>query len=452
MQLGTSVSPAADSCLVYNYYVGVSNPTSCAIPSQAASGDNRNEVGNFFQDTTNPSLGHTASYDYDTLNRLTNSVATGSATHNLTFSYDRYGNMTCQTNGQTNGPCPSYSFSSSTNRITNSSFTYDAAGNLTQNGTGTGTHTFQWDAEGRMSSVDNGTTASYTYNALGHRVEKNASGTYTEYAFDTSGEPIGENNRTSWTGEFFDFQGRHLVHYQNNAAYFVHANTVGSTGQVTDYTGSLAQDQLHYPWGQDWAMVGSMQEERFARLRHRDTEANLDPTQFRMFSSDQGRWLSPDRVQGRPCTPQSLDRYAYVENSPTNHTDRLGDQYSCDPEQNPCCDQYFRESNAECGLPYPSPPIIVIVAAPPPPPPPPPPAPASSVSPCTCSSPFPGVWRWTGCTYSCQCSNYATGNVTFSCNVWDKYAWSSCPGELTGCHTPGPSGVPNSIWCPDFCN
>ncbi len=47
----------------------------------------------------------------------------------------RYGNMTCQTNGQTQGPCPNYSFSASTNRITTSGFTYDAAGDLTNDGT-----------------------------------------------------------------------------------------------------------------------------------------------------------------------------------------------------------------------------------------------------------------------------------------------------------------------------
>ncbi len=178
-------------------------------------------------------------------------------------------------------------------------------------------------------------------------VEKNVGGAYTEYAFDASGEPIGENNRTSWTAEFFDFQGRHLVHYQNNAAYFIHPTALGSTSQVTDYSGAMAQDELHYPWGQEWAMVGTLQEERFARLRHRDSEANLDPTQFRMFSSDQGRWLSPDPVGcrdgsgpseggavalGLPAharcgcryNPQGLNRYAYVRNSPTNLMDPLG--------------------------------------------------------------------------------------------------------------------------------
>ncbi|HLI35550.1 MAG TPA: hypothetical protein VKW70_10925, partial [Terriglobia bacterium] len=41
-----------------------------------------------------------------------------------------YGNMTCPTNGQTQGPCPNYAFSASTNRITTSGFTYDAGGGV----------------------------------------------------------------------------------------------------------------------------------------------------------------------------------------------------------------------------------------------------------------------------------------------------------------------------------
>ncbi len=124
--------------LVYNYYTVAANPTTCAVPAAPPAGtqNNGNVVGYFYQDTTNPSLGHTASYTYDYLNRLTSSVATpsqsGGAAHNLTFSEDRYGNMSCVTNASTTGPCPNWSFNTATNQITTSRFTYDLAGNLTQ--------------------------------------------------------------------------------------------------------------------------------------------------------------------------------------------------------------------------------------------------------------------------------------------------------------------------------
>jgi len=328
IQLGTSGSSNANSCLVYNYYSGVGNPSTCTVPTQASSGNDGAAMGHYFQDTTNPSLGHTATYAYDTVNRLASSVATGSSTHNLTFSYDRYGNMTCVTNQQTNGPCPNYTFSSSNNQITNAGYSYDAAGNLTADGSGTGSHTYQWDAENRLKSIDNSSTATYIYNALGQRVEKIAGGAYTEYTYHASGEELAENDRSSWAVRVIPFAGRHLAHYQGstNAAYFMHINSLGSTSQATDYRGATAQDQLYYPWGQEWNMVGNAQEKRFARLAHRDTtETGLDPTHFRMLSSTQGRWLSRDPRLGCIQHPQSLNLYSYVHNSPTNKVDPRGD-------------------------------------------------------------------------------------------------------------------------------
>ena len=79
----------------------------------------------------------------------------------------------------------------------------------------------------------------------------------------------------------------------------------------------MTQDEIAYPWGQDWSLVGTSEEERFARLQHRGTETGFDPTLYRMYSSAQGRWLSPDPVQGCVMNPQGLDLYAY---SPTRRS------------------------------------------------------------------------------------------------------------------------------------
>jgi RHS repeat-associated protein len=327
IQVGSSSTPAADSCTVHNYYQGAANPASCAIPSPSGSGNNGNLAGHYYQDGVNASFGHTAAFTYDHLNRLTASVATplqqGGSAHNLAFSYDRYGNMTCVLNGQTNGPCPQWGYSASSNRLTNSGFTYDTSGDLTADGS----HTYQWDAEGRLRSVDSGSTATYTYNALGQRVEKKVGSTYTELAYDASGEPVGENNRSVWPATYISFNGRHLANYQNSATYFSHGGSLGTTGMVTDYAGNVAQDELHYPWGQQWSMSGTQQEERFARFRRRDAETNFDPTHFRMYTANQGRWLIPDpgsKGSAGLVSPQSFNRYAYVGNNPIVLTDPVG--------------------------------------------------------------------------------------------------------------------------------
>ena len=175
----------------------------------------------------------------------------------------------------------------------------------------------------RLKSLDNYTKV-YTYNAPGWRVEKQVGTAYTEILYDASGEPLGENNRTTWSQSYVNFMGRHIAIYQNNATYFPHVNSLGSTTAVTDYTGAVVEDKLFYPWGQDWAMVGTLYEQRFAKLQHRDSETSLDPTPNRMFSSTQGRWLSPDPLFGSVANPQSLNRYAYVLNNACSATDASG--------------------------------------------------------------------------------------------------------------------------------
>ncbi|MGH8280302.1 MAG: RHS repeat domain-containing protein [Gammaproteobacteria bacterium] len=110
----------------------------------------------------------------------------------------------------------------------------------------------------------------------------------------------------------------------SGSTYFVHADRVGTTFMVTDSSGNVVQDELHYPWGQEWTMVGTLDEERFARLEHRDAETELDPTHFRMFSSGIGRWQSPDPMPGDVFNPQSFNRYAYALNNPTGLIDPTG--------------------------------------------------------------------------------------------------------------------------------
>jgi hypothetical protein len=53
----------------------------------------------------------------------------------------------------------------------------------------------------------------------------------------------------------------------------MHTNHMGSTSQVTDDSGAMAQDQLYYAWGQNWSMVATSEEKRFPSLGPRDSTA-----------------------------------------------------------------------------------------------------------------------------------------------------------------------------------
>ena len=316
IELGTSSSPTANYCLVYNYYA--SSPTSCALPS-AGTNDNGNVMGYWYQDSVNSSFSHTATYTYDGVNRLATAAATGNATYNLTFSYDAYGNMTCTTNGQTNGPCPNWAFSSSTNQLTTSGFTYDAAGDLTKDSSNLTAHTYQWDAEARVSSVDSGSTWGFTYDAVGDRAQWAYTGGASEHMFDPAGKWLGSYGSL----DIVRLGGRLLVVQTGSETYFNHINNLGSTTSYTSHSGAAAEDMAFYPWGDVWLSWGSGGY-NFASLPYRDPTTTTDLTTFRVASPNLGRWHSPDPLGGHVTNPQTWNRYAYVRNNPVSFRDPLG--------------------------------------------------------------------------------------------------------------------------------
>jgi RHS repeat-associated protein len=329
-QLGTAGTPSANLCWVYNYYSSVSNPTSCTLPTQGT-GDNGNIMGYFLQDNTaspTPNVGHTATFTYDAVNRLTGSVATGSQTHHLDYTYDPWGNGHCVTGGQTQGPCSNWTFDTSKNRINTSGITYDAAGHMTSDGH----HTYQWDGDGRLVSVDGvagqacqtSWTACYSYNALGQFVGKQVGSSYFEIAYDAFGNPIGLHISSGWSTSFVPHAGHPFVRYVNNTTYFLHVNHLSTTTFATDPSGATAQKSIYYPWGEMWAHATSGVYYNFAGMFGTDGETGNAPATYRRYQPRLYHWLSPDPLGGDITNPQSLNRYAYAMNNPTTLTDPLG--------------------------------------------------------------------------------------------------------------------------------
>ena len=324
--LGTSSNPFADYCLVYNWYANSYSPNSCTPTPQGFGGDNDMLYNSYYGDNVNPSLSHTELFSYDGDLRLITAQATGNSTYNLTFSYDRYGNMTCTINGNTNGPCPLYSFNQSTNRINTSGFTYDAAGNLTADGT----YGYQYDAEERLSSVSQGNV--YTYNALGLRAVWGV----VQYLYDPQGALAGTYiSATNGWQQTFPVAGRRVAWYYQGSTYFYHLDHLGSVNGITASDGSLAGDALYYPWGQSWSLVGAGMTSSgpmFGSFTAWDGNvgSGIYPGQFRVYPVNLGRWFTPDPLGGDIMNPQSFNRYAYALNNPTTNVDPLGLD-SCSP-------------------------------------------------------------------------------------------------------------------------
>ncbi len=316
---------------MYNYYAGAQNVSPCSSsaaesPSNWPTGanNNGNVAGYYYVDPMNGSaLYHTASYTYDGVNRLWTATAktlAGSTIWSQTYSYDQWGNGSCSGTGL----CASVTYNNHNNNqlatIGNYSFQYDAAGNLTQDPSNyplQPVHYYQWDAEGRVASVDGGSTWSFTYNALGDRVQWAYTGGADQHLFDPAGNWLGVAGSYS----LVRFGSHHMLAYLSTDTVFNHVNQLDATTMGTNHSGTTVEDVLFYPWGDQWQSSASGYS---WAMPYRDLKTTTDITTARFSSPNFGRWLSPDPLGGHLEDPQTLNKYAYVRNNPTSLTDPTG--------------------------------------------------------------------------------------------------------------------------------
>jgi RHS repeat-associated protein len=261
-------------------------------------------------------------YTYDDLNRLSTGVANNG--EGCSWDYDRYGNRLHQ-NAQS-GSCTTsqYSFSGNNNRIDGDG--YDAAGNLLNDGF----HTYKYDAENRIVSVDGGATT-YIYDAEGRRYSKTTGGVPEETIYDRMGNPRIRGNFAP--GEIF-VAGMHLGTYIINSGhtdsifYYDHSDWLGTERARTDLSGTACEKITSLPFGDNQTITstcGDISPMHFTG-KERDTESGLDNFGARYYGSRLGRFMRPDDPFADQDTgdPQSWNLYSYVRNNPLSNTDPSG--------------------------------------------------------------------------------------------------------------------------------
>ncbi|MGH9890867.1 MAG: RHS repeat-associated core domain-containing protein [bacterium] len=266
------------------------------------------------------------SFTYDQLNRIQSLAGTGGSCTGLSWSYDIWGNRTAQT--VTSGTCTMSSLSfNGNNRITNTGFVYDAAGNLT-NEPG---KTYQYDAENRMTSVGGGSTATYVYNAEGQRVRKTAGGVTTDYIRDLGGQVVAERVGSTWTIGYVYMNGQLVAQYSNGTTYFAHKDHLGSTRLLTKVDQSIQECTDYLPFGEqrtDTCLTpGAATTSHKFTGHERDAESGLDYMGARYYAGPYGRFVQVDPKlmdQRRLRDPQLINMYAYSRNNPLRYIDPDG--------------------------------------------------------------------------------------------------------------------------------
>ncbi len=266
-------------------------------------------------------------FTYDNLNRLStmsDSVSTQPC-RGITWTYDPWGNRTDQT--VTVGSCFTFHQSMDVqNRLIG--FSYDAAGNLLNDGT----HSYSYDAENRMLSVDGGGTATFVNDAEGRRVQKTSGGQSRDYIFDVGGNVVAETVGGLWRTGYVYLGGSLLAQYRNGTTYFAHTDHLGSIRMLTDPTKANFDSVDFMPFGEQ--LAGDSGSSHKFTGKERDSESNLDFFGARYYGSSMGRFMTPDwagKATAIPYAdfvdPQTLNLYGYVRNNPLSKADADGHCY-----------------------------------------------------------------------------------------------------------------------------
>jgi RHS repeat-associated protein len=294
--------------------------------SYGAPGSNDGQIAGI---TDNVDGGRSVAYSYDALYRLANATTTGSASYpkwGLSMTYDRYGNryqqnissgcvapMTCPTSSVTVNPA--------NNRISGSPYAYDANGNMTNDAL----NTLAYDAESHAVSATNGSTSgTYTYDGKGLRIKKVSGGITTVYVFSGSkviAEYVNGAAPASPTREYI-YSGAALLAKIDSSGTKYYQQDHLSNRLVTDSSGNKVAELGHFAWGESW--YNSTNDKLLFTTYERDSESGNDYAMARYHISRLGRFSSPDPISDSTSDPQSLNRYAYVRNGPTNSADPLG--------------------------------------------------------------------------------------------------------------------------------
>ena len=263
--------------------------------------------------------GVTTNYGYDAIYELLNATQAGATTES--YTYDPVGNRLSNLTGSG----WNYNTSNELNSRPAVSSTYDANGNTTSKTDSTGTTTYAWDYENRLSSVTlsaSGGTVQFKYDPFRRRIEKISPTTTSIFAYDGGNLVETVNAGGGLVARYAqDLEvDAPLAMLRSTTTDYYEADGLNSITSLTDSTGALAQTYTYDSFGNTVATTGTLGNYFQYTGREFDTEANLYFYRARYYDPQAGRFLSEDPI----TFSGGIDFYAYVQNNPVEFTDAFG--------------------------------------------------------------------------------------------------------------------------------
>jgi len=290
-------------------------------------------------------VGHppTQNFIYDGFNRISQASTTG-PNWGETFTIDPWGNLTNRglVAGKTNYEPLNAAPATPQNRLPG--FGYDAAGNMTSNGSAA----YTYDAENRLLTTAGMT---YTYDGDGKRVKKSSGPVYWA---GMGNDPLNESDLAgTFQKEYIFFNGKRVARRDaDGSVHYYFSDHLGSASVITNATGAMPpqEESDYYPYGGEIVVTNSDPNQYKFTGKERDTESGLDNFGARYNASTMGRFMSPDpgNIGVNRFNPQSWNAYSYSLNNPLSLTDPTGlyvceDSEKCDSEN----DKAFAKSLAD---------------------------------------------------------------------------------------------------------
>ncbi|MDH4188238.1 MAG: RHS repeat-associated core domain-containing protein, partial [Nitrospira sp.] len=198
--------------------------------------------------------------------------------------------------------------------------TYDANGNLTNDGV----NTYQWDARNRLIGMSGGTTASFRYDALGRRVSKTlstqSSALSTGFLYDGNdivaeigGGAIGANYLRSLNID------EPFIRQTGTGNEFYHTDALGSSLALSNAVGGSATTYSYEPFGK--TTVAGASANAFQYTGREADGSGLLYYRARYYQPRLQRFISEDPIGFRG---RQMNLYGYVRNAPTIYIDPYG--------------------------------------------------------------------------------------------------------------------------------
>ena len=239
-------------------------------------------------------------YNYNSLNRLTETVTTldDVTSESAAYAYDNSGNMLTKTVTPYVSGVPQTPYAALSN-------SYDNFNQLI------------------TSVTSDGYTVNNIYNGEGLRVQKTVNGTATKYLYEYDkavSEYDSQNDQTARNIYGLNL----LMRIAANTYYYMYNGHADVTALLNAGTGAVDGTYYYDAFGNVISRTGTVNNSILYAGYQYDAETGLYYLNARMYDPVTARFLQEDTYRGNPNDPLSLNLYTYCANNPLIYCDPTG--------------------------------------------------------------------------------------------------------------------------------